>query len=358
MREKKIKVREGNNMKKEIYGKTRDGKDVHEYTVVNKNGMEMTVMDFGAILSKVVVADKDGGKRDVVLACDCMETFFTNGCYFGSTIAPSSNRIAKAEAPIDGVVYALEVNDGENNLHTDFGNGMNKRLWNAEEKENGVRFSFTLEDMEYGLPGKREIAVTYTLTDDNEIVIDYEADSDKNTLINMTNHTYFNLDGHTSNNILNQKLILHASAFTPVVEGSIPTGEIASVKGTPFDFTEWKAIGADIEADCKQLQLTGGFDHNFVVDDCDGTVKEIAQAKSDESGIVLTVLSDLPGVQFYAGNYIADEKGKEGMVYGKRSGFCLETQLYPDSVHHDNFPSTIYGPERPFRSTTIFKFGV
>lgn len=345
-------------MKKELYGKTRDGKEVHEYTVVNKNGMEMTVMDFGAILSRIVVSDKNGAKRDVALACDCMETYFINGCYLGSIVAPSANRIAKAEVPIDGAVYKMVSNAGEHNLHTVFENGMNKRLWNAQEKENGVRFSFTLEDMEYGLPGKREIAVTYTLTDENEIVIDFEGDSDKNTLLNMTNHTYFNLDGHTSNNILNHKLLLHASHFTPVVEGSIPTGEIATVKGTPLDFTQWKVIGNEIDADFAQLQLAGGYDHNFVVDDWDGTVKEIAQAKSEESGIILTVLSDLPGVQLYAGNFIGDEKGKDGMIYGSRSGFCLETQYFPDSVHHDNFPSAIFGPERPFRSTTIFKFGV
>lgn len=345
-------------MKKELYGITKDGKEVHQYTVVNKNGMEMTVMDFGAILLNVIVADKDGNKKDVVLACDNLETFHENGCYFGSTIAPSSNRIAKAEAPIDGVVYKLEVNDGENNLHTNYANGMNKRIWDAKEVENGVRFTFELKDMEYELPGKRTLAVTYTLTDDNEIRIDYEGDSDKNTVINLTNHTYFNLDGHKTNTILNHKLLLHASHFTPVVPGSIPTGEIASVKGTPLDFTEWKEMGAEIEADFEQLKLTGGYDHNFVVDNHDGTVKEVAQAKSEDSGIVLTVLSDLPGVQFYAGNYINDEKGKEGMVYGKRSGFCLETQYYPDSVHHDNFPSVIFGPERPFRSTTIFKFGV
>ncbi len=345
-------------MKKELYGVTKDGKEVHLYTVVNKNGMEMTVMDFGAILVNVLVADKDGNKRDVVLACDNLETFHENSCYFGSTIAPSSNRIAKAEAPIDGVVYKLEVNDGENNLHTNYANGMNKRIWEAKEVENGVRFSFELEDMEYELPGKRTLAVTYTLTDDNEIRIDYEADSDKNTVINLTNHTYFNLDGHQTNTILNHKLLLHASHYTPVVPGSIPTGEIASVKGTPLDFTEWKGMGEEIEADFEQLKLTGGYDHNFVVDNCDGTVKEVAQAKSDDSGIVLTVLSDLPGIQFYAGNYVNNEKGKEGMVYGKRSGFCLETQYYPDSVHHDNFPSVIFGPERPFRSTTIFKFGV
>jgi len=157
---------------------------------------------------------------------------------------------------------------------------------------------------------------------------------------------------------LDHKLMMHCSNYTPVAEGSIPTGEIATVKGTPFDFTDWKVIGDEINVDCEQLNLTGGYDHNFVVDDCDGSVKEIAKAKSDVTGIELTVLTDLPGVQFYAGNYIEGEKGKDGAVYEKRTGFCLETQYYPDSVHHDNFPSIIFGPERPFRSTTIFKFGV
>ncbi len=345
-------------MKKELYGKTHDGKEVYTYTVENKNGMSMTVMDFGAILLNVIVPDKDGNKQDVVLACDCMETFEENKCYLGSVIAPSANRIANAEVTIDGVSYKLEVNDNENNLHTHFSNGLNKRIWNAEEVENGVRFTFDLEDMEYGLPGNCKLAVTYTLTDDNEIVLDYEGDSDKNTVINPTNHTYFNLSGHKAATILDHKLLMHCSNFTPVKAGSIPTGEIASVKGTPFDFTEWKVIGDEIEVDNEQLKITGGYDHNFVVDDCDGTVKEIAKAKSDVTGIELTVLSDLPGVQFYAGNFIDGEKGKEGVVYEKRTGFCLETQYYPDSVHHDNFPSIIFGPERPFRSTTIFKFGV
>lgn len=344
-------------MKKELYGVTKEGKEVYQYTIENKNGMEMTVMDFGAILTRVIVPDQNGNKQDVVLACDSLETFRENGCYFGSTIAPCANRIAKAEAPIDGVVYKLDVNDGENNLHTNFPNGMNKRIWNATETENGVAFTFELEDMEYGLPGKRTFSVTYSLTEDNAIRIDYEAASDKNTLVSMTNHTYFNLDGHKTNTILNQKVLLHASHFTPVVAGAIPTGEIASVKGTPLDFTQWKVIGDEIDADFEQLQLTGGYDHNFVIDDYDGSLKEIAKAKSDNTGIMLTVLSDLPGVQFYAGNFINDEKGKEDMIYGKRSGFCLETQYYPDSVHHANFPSVIFGPKRPFRSTTIFKFG-
>ena len=345
-------------MKKELYGVTKDGKEVYQYTAVNKNGMEMTVMDFGAILSRVVVADKDGNKRDVVLACENLEIFQENECYLGSIIAPSANRIAKAEAPIDGVVYKLEANTGEHNLHTKYENGMNKRIWDAEELENGICFTFVLEDMEYGLPGKRTISVTYTLTDENEIHIDFKADSDKNTVMNMTNHSYFNLDGHETNTILNHKLRLNASRFTVVAEYSIPTGEIASVKGTPLDFTDWRVIGTDIDADFEPLNIAKGYDQNFVIDDWDGTLKEIAQAKSEDSGIVLTVMSDLPGVQFYAGNFIEKEKGKEGMIYGKRSGFCLETQYFPDAVHHDNFPSVIFGPERPFRSTTIFKFGV
>ena len=174
----------------------------------------------------------------------------------------------------------------------------------------------------------------------------------------MTNHTYFNLNGHTSGTVLNHELRLCASRFTPVTEDSIPTGEILSVKGTPLDFTEWKKIGMDMDANYEQIKRAGGFDHNFVIDDYDGTIKEIARAKAEESGILLTVLTDLPAVQFYAGNALTNEKGKEGMTYGRHSGFCLETQYYPDAVHHANFPSTIFGPERPFRSTTIFKFGV
>lgn len=345
-------------MKKEFYGKTRDGKDVFLYTVENKNGMEMSVMNFGAILVNVIVPDKEGKKQDVVLSHDNMDDWYKNGCFLGSVIAPSANRIANAEATIDGVSYKLDVNDNENNLHTNIPDGMNKRLWDAQEVENGVRFTYELADMDYKLPGNRKFAVTYTLTDDNEIRLDYEGDSDKNTVMNLTNHAYFNLSGHAAGSILDHKLKMNCSNYTPVRAGSIPTGEIASVKGTPFDFTDWKVIGDEIDADNEQLKITGGYDHNFVVDNCDGTVKEIAKAKSDVTGIELIVLSDLPGVQFYAGNSIKPEKGKDGAVYTKRTGFCLETQYYPDSVHHDNFPSIIFGPERPFRSTTIFKFGV
>lgn len=345
-------------MVKELYGQTKEGQNVYAYTFENKNGMQMTVLNFGANLLKVIVPDKDGVKRDVVLACESMDAFYQNGSFLCSTVGPSANRIAKAEALIDGVVYKMDVNDGENNLHTDIPNGLNKRLWDVEELSNGVKLTLELEDMEYKLPGNRKMEVTYTLSDDNEIRIDYAAVSDKNTVMNPTNHTYFNLDGHDSGSIIDHTLWLKASCYTPVVAGAIPTGEIAPVKGTPMDFTEWKTIGKDIEEDFEQLHLTSGFDHNFVVDDCDGTVQAIAKAKARESGITLTVLSDLPGVQFYAGNCIAPETGKDGVRYDKRHGFCLETQFYPDSVHHENFPSAIFGPERPYQSVTIFKFEV
>ena len=345
-------------MVKELYGQTKEGQNVYAYTFENKNGMEMTVLDFGANLLKVIVPDKDGVKRDVVLACESLEAFYQNGSFLCSTVGPSANRIAKAEALIDGVIYKMDVNDGENNLHTDIPNGLNKRMWNVEELANGIKFTVELKDMEYKLPGNRKMEVTYTLSDDNEIRIDYAATSDKNTIMNPTNHTYFNLDGHESGTILDHTLWLKASHYTPVVAGAIPTGEIASVKGTPMDFTEWKTIGKDIEEDFEQLHLTSGFDHNFVVDDCDGTIQEIAKAKAKNSGITLTVSSDLPGVQFYAGNCIAPETGKDGAKYDKRHGFCLETQFYPDSVHHDNFPSAVFGPERPYQSATIFKFEV
>lgn len=343
-------------MKKEIYGKTREGKDVYTYTMSNKNGMEITVMNFGALLTNIFVPDKNGVKKDVALACDCMDTFYQNLSFLGSTVGPSANRIGGAVAQIDGVTYHLDKNDGENNLHSDIPNGMNKMLWDAEEKENAVTFTTSLKDGAMHLPGNRSFSVTYTLTEENEIKIDYYVTSDKNTIINMTNHSYFNLAGHDAGSIVNHEVQLNASHYTEIFPGAIPTGNIVSVKGTPLDFTSRKQIAKEIDADFEQLQLVKGYDHNFVVDNYDGTLREIAQVWEPESGRTMKVFTDLPGVQFYTGNNMDKDNGKDGMVYLMRYGLCLETQYYPDSIHHDNFPSTIFGPDRPFKSTTIYQF--
>ena len=343
-------------MKKELYGKTKDGKDVFCYTMSNKNGMEASVIDFGAILLKVVVPDKNGIKKDVVLGCDCLDSQYDNPYFFGSTVGPSANRIAGAVAEIDGVIYHLDKNDGENNLHSDIPNGMNKRLWETKENDNNVIFTIGLKDGDMGLPGNRSFTVTYTLTEENEVRIDYLVTSDHNTIINMTNHSYFNLAGHDVGNILNHELQLNASHYTPVLEGAIPTGEIATVNDTPLDFTKSKPIGKEIAADFEQLKLVNGYDHNFVTDNFEGNIRKIAEVTEPTTGRNMKVFTDLPGVQLYTGNWVEHAKGKEGAIYEKHSGLCLETQYYPDTIHHKNFPSVIFGPNKPYKSTTIYQF--
>ena len=344
-------------MKKEIYGQTKEGQDVYRYTMTNQNGMEIAVMNFGAILLNVMVSDKNGKKRDVVLGCENLDAYYANPNFFGSTVGPNANRIAGAAMDIDGITYKLAQNDGENNLHSDIPNGLNKRLWNAEEGNNSVTFTIDLKDMDMGFPGNRSLQVTYTLTELNEIRIDYKAISDKNTVFNMTNHSFFNLAGHDAGSILGHILQMNTPHYTPVVAGAIPTGEIAPVAGTPLDFTTAKKIGDEIEADFTQLKLVGGYDHNFVADACDGNVREIAQVQEPDSGITMKVYTDLPGVQLYTGNYIDHATGKDGVVYEKRDGFCLETQYYPDAIHQKSFPNVIFGPDREYHSTTIYQFG-
>lgn len=341
---------------KELYGVMKDGKKVSKYIIENANGFRAEFLDMGAILDKLFVPDKDGNLVDVTLSNSSVEEYEADGNFFGATVGPNANRIAKAEVVIDGVLYKMPVNDGENNLHTDVVNGVHRRIWDAKEEGNSVIFTINLPDGEFGLPGNRMMQVTYTVTDDNAIRIDYYATSDKKTIYNMTNHTHFNLDGHASGSVLDHVLWLDASCFTPVVAGAIPTGEIKNIKGTIFDFTTPKTIGPDINTDDEQINLVSGYDHNYVIDDADGTLKEVAWVKGPKSGRVMKVISDQPGIQLYTDNFVKDAKGKDGVVYGWRQGLCLETQAYPDSIHQDSFPDVIYGPDREYRTTTIYKF--
>ncbi len=343
-------------MRTEFFGKTKEGKDATSYFLSNKNNMEIVVTDFGAILLNVFIPGKNGEKTDIVLGCDCFESYYDNSNFFGSTVGPIANRTAGAKATIDGIEYSLDQNDGENNLHTCIPAGMNKRLWEAKENGQSITFSMKLKDMEYGLPGNRSFHVTYTLTDENEIKISYQAKSDKATIFNMTNHSYFNLTGTGSGKILDHEVTLHASAYTPVVPGAIPTGEIETVTGTPLDFTKKRRIGDEIDADFEQLKLVRGYDHNFVTDHYDGTVREIAQVTVPGGKTDMKVFTDLPGVQLYTGNFIEHTKGKNNVVYEIRDGLCLETQYYPDSIHHSNFPSEVFGPETEYHTTTIYQF--
>lgn len=341
---------------KELFGKTKNGDEIYRYWLENSGGMKAGVINYGAILVNLFVPDKDGNVDDVVLGFDTLEPYFENGCFLGATVGPNANRVGKAAFTLDGQEYHLDVNDGENNLHSHLELGYHKRVWKAEEGDNSV--AFLLEDTDgcMGFPGNKKVQVTYTVTEDNELKIQYGAESDKNTIINMTNHTYFNLAGHNKGRIYDHVLELSASAYTPVIPGAIPTGEIAAVAGTPFDFTKAKRVGDEIEADNEQLKLTGGYDHNWVIDDADGMLKEFAVVTEPVSGRVLRAYTDLPGVQFYAGNFITMQEGKEGAEYGPRSGLCLETQYFPDTANKPEFPSAVFGPDRTYKSTTIYKF--
>lgn len=339
-----------------LFGRSKDGKDITLYTITNANGMQADVTNLGAILVNLLVPGKDGKKDDVVLGFDTAEEYYGNASFFGATIGPSANRIGGAKFTIDGTEYQVAVNDGPNNLHSDFELGYHKRLWDAEILENGVKFSLEAPDGDMGFPGNLKVSLTYTLTDDNAISLAYHGTTDRAALINMTNHSYFNLAGHDAGCIEDHMMTIHASCYTPVVPGAIPTGEIAPVAGTPMDFTSAKRVGDEIRADFEQLILTKGYDHNWVVDNADGTLREIAVVSEPTTGRVMTVLTDLPGVQFYAGNCISPCTGKGGAKYDVRSGLCLETQCYPDSINKENFPSVVYTPEREYDTVTIYKF--
>ena len=345
-------------MQKKVFGTTKNGETAYLYELTNKNGMVLKVSDVGANLVALIVPDKNGKLDDVVLGFDDVAGYEYNASFFGAIIGPSANRIGKASFTIDGVDYKVAVNDGTvNNLHSDFYNGIHKRMWKAEAGDTSVKFTVESGDMDMGFPGNKVFEVTYTLTDDNAVKIDYKVTSDKNTIINPTNHSYFNLAGAASgHNIEDDILTLNASHYTPVVAGAIPTGEIAPVAGTVMDFTKPTRVGDRIRDDFEQLKLTGGYDHNYAVDGWDGSLKEIATVEDKGSGRVMKAYSTLPGVQFYAGNAIADVTGKDGAAYTKRSGLCLETQFYPDSINHPNFPSCVFGPGKDYVSETIYKF--
>lgn len=341
---------------KETFGMTLDGRQINRYYISNSRGLKAGVINYGAILVNLFVPDKQGETADIVLGYDTLEPYFTNSSFFGATVGPNANRIGGAAFTLSGKRYQLDVNDGENNLHSHAELGYHKRVWDVEEGTDSVTFFIEDKDGSMGFPGNKKVSVTYTVTEDNELQIHYQAESDKDTIINMTNHTYFNLEGHGAGTIHNHKLQLLASGYTPVVAGAIPTGEIASVKGTPFDFMEEKKIGEDIDNDHEQLKLVQGYDHNWVIDGADGSLREFATVTEENSGRVIKAYTDLPGVQFYAGNCIGETTGKEGIVYGPRSGMCLETQYYPDTANKPEFPSAVFGPGRKYDTVTVYKF--
>lgn len=343
---------------KKEFGVTKDGKQVYLYTMTNENGMEATVTDFGAILVNLIVPDAGGEKKDLVLGYDNLADYEENGCYFGSTIGRNANRIGGAAFTLDGTEYKLAANENGNNLHTDYHHGFHKVLWKAEPDEaaNAVKFSYVSPDGENGFPGTLNITVTYTLLADNGIQITYDGVSDKKTTINMTNHSYFNLGGHDAGSICDEKMTILASGFTEIVPGAIPTGKVVPVEGTPMDFRKAKRIGDEIDNDWDQLTMVQGYDHNWALDTAFGTVEKIAQVDDEKAGRTMEVYSDLPGVQFYAGNCITPHTGKGGAHYDKRCALCLETQYFPNSINIPDFRQPVFEAGQPYHTTTIYKF--
>lgn len=343
------------------FGFLPDGRKVDLFTLNNNNGVSVNLTTFGAAVVSIIVPDKSGEMGDVALGFDTLEGYLQEGNpFFGSTIGRFANRIARGKFSLNGKQYTLAVNNGVNHLH---GGplGFDKVLWqvkgNISENKPEIVMTYTSPDGEEGYPGTMEVSVTFSLTDANELKIDYRASSDADTIVNLTNHTYFNLSD--SDTILKHVLFLNAKRFTPIDETQIPTGIIQSVKGTPFDFTQPVEIGARINRDDdQQIVNSGGYDHNFVCD-TDGSLSRVAAVFAPETGRMLEVLTTEPGIQFYSGNFLDGSlTGKKGAVYRKRSGFCLETQHYPDSPNRPEFPSVVLKAGEEFTSTTLFRFSV
>jgi aldose 1-epimerase len=347
-------------MKMHSYGKSPDGKEITLYTLTNKNGMEVAITDFGGIVVSIEVPDRSKKFDDVVLGYDSLEGYFANPSYFGAIIGRYANRVAHGKFTLDGKAYTLATNNGENSLHGGT-NGFNKMVWTARDISKGdptLELTYVSKDGEEGYPGNLSVRVIYTLTAQDELKIEYSATTDKDTVLNLTNHSYFNLAGQGTGDILGHVLTIRSDKFTPVDAGLIPTGELRSVQGTPFDFTKGFVIGDRIKNDDEQLKLGRGYDHNWVLNPTNkGEVAFAAQVYEPKSGRVLEVWTDQPGIQFYSGNFLDGTiHGKGGVVYGQRSGLCLETQHYPDSPNHPDFPTTLLKPGTHFQSTTIFKF--
>lgn len=339
----------------ETFGSTSKKEEAVLYTLTNENGMSASITNYGAALVKLNVPDKEGKLRDLVLGYDDVTGYEKGGGSFGAPVGRNANRIGGAVITIQDKTYELEKNDNGNNLHSGT-NYYNKRIWNVGEKtDSKIEFVLHSPDGDQGYPGTLDMHVTYELTEDNELRLIYDAVPDQDTIINMTNHSYFNLDGHDSGNVLKELVTLDADYFTRADAQSIPTGELVDVTGTPMDFRMPRALGEAIDADYEAVRLGKGYDHNWVLKN-NGKFDKVAQAVSEKSGIVMEVWTDLPGIQMYTANFLDNEQGKNGAVYGIRDAVCFETQYFPDAVHHENFASPICKKGIPYHTVTSYKF--
>jgi len=342
------------------FGATQDGKSVELFTLRNKNGIEAKITNYGGIVVSLLVPDRNGNMGDVVLGYDRLDNYIADNPYFGALIGRFGNRISKGRFTLDGVDYRLAVNDGENHLHGGL-KGFDKVVWDAAEAESregpALHLKYVSPDGEEGYPGTLLVDVIYTLTDSNELKIEYSAVSDKPTVANLTHHSYFNLAGEGNGTILDHVLTINADLFTPVGTGLIPTGELRSVEGSPLDFRKPTRIGERIDADDEQMKLGGGYDHNWVLNKSTNALMQAARVEDRSTGCVMEVLTTEPALQFYSGNFLTGKNiGKKGHPYVYRSGFCLETQHYPDSPNRREFPSTLLDAGKKYTSTTVYRF--
>lgn len=340
-----------------------DFDSIQLYTLKNAAGMTVKVTNYGAIITSIVVPDRNGKMSDITLGYNRVEDYINavDRPYFGAIVGRYGNRIAKGKFSLNGQSYVLAANNGENHLHGGI-IGFDKVVWTAKPIGNmAIELTYRAKDKEEGYPGNVNIQVTYSITDQNELKVDYQATTDKATPINLTQHAYFNLKGEGEGDILGHELMIAADKFTPVDPTLIPTGEVAPVQGTPLDFTSSKPIGRDIASDHQQMKFGGGFDHNFVINrssPTDTSMQLAARVYEPTTGRTLEVTTTEPGMQFYCGNFLDGRlKGKSGKAYVHRGGFCLETQHFPDSPNQPTFPTCILQPGKTFRSTTIFRFG-
>jgi aldose 1-epimerase len=343
------------------FGSLPDGRRVDLFNLTNGNGLEVSVTNYGGIVTRIIAPDRRGVRADVVLGFDDLEPYLDGHAYLGAIIGRYANRIAGGSFTLDDADYGLARNNPPNHLHG--GEiGFDRVLWEARTSRTNsgprLRLTHVSPDGDEGFPGRLDLAVTYSLTDLDEILIDYRATTDRPTHVNLTNHSYFNLAGSTSQNALGHRLTIDADAFTPVDSDFIPTGELRPVEGTPMDFRRPAVIGARIDDDDPQTRLVGGYDHNWILNTAGDLGRTAARVVEPISGRVMVLRTTEPGVQLYTGNHLAGEIGRDGRSHRPRSAFCLETQHFPDSPNRPEFPSTVLRPGETYRSTTIYRFGV
>lgn len=339
------------------FGTTRDGSAVRQFTLQNASGARAEILDYGGIIRSLTVPDRHGKPVDVVLGYDDLASYEANDGYFGALVGRYANRIDGGRFILNGRFYSLYCNDGKNHLHGGQV-GFNKRVWQAEPADGALALRYDSPDGEEHFPGRLQVTVTYSLSDQNALTIDYRAVSDADTLCNLTNHSYFNLNGQQSGPVYGQLVQINADRYLPTDATAIPTG-VADVEGTPMDFRTPTPIGAHIDDDFEQLRLAGGYDHNFILRDFDGTLREAVNASAEESGITLAMSTTLPGVQFYTANFVADgRKGKDGAAYQKRGAFCLESQFFPNLTAFGRYPQAILRKGETFHQTTVYRFGL